>query len=83
MHPPGTETPKKTPTYCITRLVGGSLSKWDCSVCSPPPHLEQEVVGVVAMVDGGDGIQDGATQHHRLTLQEHGLQHLHNNIQLS
>ena len=51
--------------------------------CLFPPHLEQEVVGVVAMVDGGDGIEDGATQHHRLTLQEHGLQHLHNNIQLS
>jgi hypothetical protein len=38
--------------------------------------LEQEVVGVVAVVDGGDGVQDGAAQHHRLALQEHRLQHL-------
>ena len=39
-------------------------------------YLQQEIVCIVPVVDGGDGIQDGSSQAGGGTLQEYWLEHL-------
>ena len=39
-------------------------------------YLQQEVVGIVPMVDGGDGVQDSSSQAGGGALQEYRLEHL-------